>query len=294
MTPNTSGRHASARKQRQRAAADPLRFVTLPDHPQPQTLRSALKTHWPLYLFEAIELALFMISACLFTIWLFHPDSPLTHRLPNPTLRRALMGVSMGLTAVLIIRSPIGKRSGAHFNPAISLTYLRLGKISLADTLFYVIGHFLGAIFGVGIAASLSPSRIAAPSVNYAVTVPGLGGRPAAFTAELFMAALLMFAVLWASNHPRFFPYTSYLVGTLISVYVLIFAPVSGFSINPARTTGSAVFEHLYTGFWIYLTAPLLGMLASAEVYVSRFGRHRIVTPRLHHGRHLPPPNTSL
>lgn len=227
-----------------------------PQHALPGTLRSALRAHWPLYLFEAIELALFMISACLFTVWLFHPDSLLPHLLPSPSARRALMGLAMGATAVLIIRSDIGKRSGAHFNPAITLTYLRLGKINPIDAHFYVLSHFAGGLFGVGLSTLLIGPRIATPSVNYAVTVPGLGGPPAAFFAELFMAALLMFTVLWVSNHPRLFPYTSYLVGTLIAFYILLFAPVSGSSINPARTFGSAVFARTYTSLWIYCTAP--------------------------------------
>jgi aquaporin Z len=89
--------------------------------------------HWPLYIFEGAELALFMISACVFTVILFGPSFPVQNKLPHPALRRLLMGASMGLTAILIIYSSMGKRSGAHFNPAITLTYLRLRKISRPD-----------------------------------------------------------------------------------------------------------------------------------------------------------------
>ena len=84
------------------------------------------------------------------------------------------------------------------------------------------------------------------PSVHYAVTIPGIYGTMPAFLAEFFMATLLMWCVLWISNRPPIAKYTSYVVGTLIAFYILLFAPVSGFSINPARTTGSAVSLRMY------------------------------------------------
>jgi aquaporin Z len=201
----------------------------------------AFLQHWPLYLYEGAELALFMISACCFTVWLFDPAYPAPHLLPGNAWRRLLMGVAMGATAILIIHSPMGKRSGAHFNPAITMTYLRLGKIAVWDAVFYAVFQFLGGAFGVAVSASALGAAIAVPAVDYAVTVPGTYGPAAAFFAELFMATLLMGVVLWTSNRPSLAVYTSYLVGILIMFYILLFAPVSGFSINPARTTGSAV-----------------------------------------------------
>lgn len=227
-----------------------------------------MREHWPLYLMEAAELAAFMLSACLFTVLLYHPVSPILHLIPDATLRRALMGLAMGATAVAIIKSPWGKRSGAQFNPAITLTFLRLGKIGPVDAACYIAAHFAGGILGVALSALLLGHTLAAPEVDYAVTIPGPWGSGAAFAAELFMAALLMAVVLLTANRPKLAPYTTYLVGTLIFCYILIFAPVSGFSINPARTVGSAVFAHVWTALWIYFAAPLLGMFTSAELYL--------------------------
>ena len=242
----------------------------------------AWSLHWPLYIFEGAELALFMISACVFSIILFDPSSPVQNIFPDPVMRRLLMGASMGVTATLIIRSSIGKRSGAHFNPAITLTYLRLGKISPPDAFFYVLSQFIGGVIGVGASALFLSPALSNPSVMYAETVPGKYGTGAAFAAETFMAALLMGVVLWASNRPSIASRTSYIVGILITFYVLLFAPISGFSINPARTTASAVFAHVWTAIWIYFSAPLLGMLFSAEVYVRSQGRDRILCAKLH------------
>jgi len=192
------------------------------------------------------------------------------------------MGIGMGLTAVLIIHSPMGKSSGAHFNPAITLTYLRLRKIAVWDAVFYVLFQFAGGIFGVGASSLVLGKRLADPGVDYAVTIPGQYGTAAAFAAELFMAALLMGVVLFASNRPRLATYTGYCVGVLIAFYILFFAPVSGFSINPARTVGSAVFAHLWTACWVYFTAPLIGMMGVAEVYLRSYGPDRILCAKLH------------
>ena len=253
-------------------------------------LRIAFQGHWRLYVDEGVELAIFMISACFFTVWLFDPALPAWHLLPSTALRRLLMGVSMGGTAILIIRSPMGRRSGAHFNPAITLTYFRLGKIDKWDASFYVLFQFIGGICGVGLSALCLRSSLALPTVDYAVTVPGLGGAAGAFCAEYFMAALLMLVVLWFSNRPPLAQYTSYLVGILITFYVFVFAPVSGFSINPARTTGSAVFANVWTAVWLYFVAPLLGMMTSAEIYLRVYGTESVLCAKLHPDPNYPCP----
>ncbi len=190
------------------------------------------------------------------------------------------MGIAMGLTAIAIIKSLWGRRSGAHFNPAITLTFLRLGKIGRVDAAFYIAAHFAGATGGVALAALALGKLLAAPKVEYAVTVPGVGGPLGAFVAETFMAALLMATVLVTSNRPRLAPWTAWLVGLLIACYIVLFAPVSGFSINPARTFGSAVLAHIWTAIWIYFSAPLIGMFAAAEFYV------RCSTPATHYFTH--------
>jgi aquaporin Z len=245
---------------------------------------AALKRHWFLYLYEGAELAIFMLSACFVDTLLYTTSSPVPAIIPSLALRGLLMGASMGITAVLIIHSPMGKASGAHFNPSITLTYLRLHKISAWDAAFYILGQFAGGIVGVGISALILGSQLALPPVRYVITVPGKYGTAAAFAAEFFMATLLMGVVLYASNRRAYAPYTSYLVGILITFYVLFFGPVSGFSINPARTVGSAVFAHVWTAIWLYFTAPILGMFIAAQAYIAIYGKDKVVCAKLHHG----------
>jgi aquaporin Z len=134
----------------------------------------------------------------------------------------------------------------------------------------------------VAVSALVLGSSLAAPTTDYAVTIPGRYGTAAAFFAELFMSSLLMGVVLWFSNRPSLANYTGYLVGVLISMYVLFFAPVSGFSINPARTTGSAVFANVWTACWLYFTAPLLGMMSAAEIYLRIYGPAGVLCAKLH------------
>src|ERR1043166_8954154 len=104
-------------------------------------MRDALKKHWPEYLMEAAELGGFMISASAFTILLYHPASPAVLAIPPEFLRRALTGMAMGLTAIALIYSPWGKQSGAHMNPAFTLTFFRLGKVAPWDAAFYIIAQ---------------------------------------------------------------------------------------------------------------------------------------------------------
>ena len=176
----------------------------------------------------------------------------------------------------------MGKRSGAHFNPAITLTYLCLRKIVFWDAVFYVLFQFGGGVAGVWLSALTLGRRLADPSVDYAVTIPGRYGTAAAFGAEFFMSAVLMAVVLWTSNRPKIAPYASFCVGALIALYIVLFAPVSGFSINPARTFGSAVFAHLWTAIWVYFAAPFAGMLGAAELYVRSYGQDKILCAKLH------------
>jgi aquaporin Z len=248
----------------------------------PVTPMEALRRHWFLYVYEGAELAWFMVAACVATVVLFGAGSVGMRWVPDAAVRRLMMGAAMGGTAVLIIHSPMGKRSGAHFNPAITLTYLWLGKIGVWDAVGYVCGQFAGGVAGVGVAAVMMGRSLAQPSVKYAVTVPGIGGTAGAFGAELFMAALLMGIVLWMTNRRRLAGYTSYAVGVLITNYVFWFAPVSGFSINPARTVGSAVWAQVWTAEWVYFVAPLMGMFGAAAVYVGRFGIEGVLCAKLH------------
>ncbi len=246
-------------------------------------MSDALRHHWPEYLMEAAGLGLFMVSACLFATLLEHPASPARQALPAPLLRRVLMGVAMGLTAIGIIYSPWGKQSGAHINPSVTLTFLRLGKVRPWDGLFYVIAQFTGGVAGVVLSAAILWPWIADPSVNYVATIPGAGGTVLAFVAELLISFGLMATVLIASNTNRLARFTGMFAGLLVATYITLEAPHSGMSMNPARTFGSTVGAQTWAFLWIYFTAPPLGMLLAGEAYRRMKGAHSILCAKLHH-----------
>jgi len=229
----------------------------------------ALKAHWPEYLMEAAELGLFMLSACVFTVLLFHPASPVGQQIHNEQLRRMLMGTAMGLTGIVLVFSPMGKRSGAHFNPAVTLTFFRLGKIDAWDAAFYILFQFAGGIAGVVLASLLLGNLLRDHAVNYAVTLPGPRGATNAFIAELLISFILMSTVLTVSNSKRLSRWTGLFAGVLVATYISFESPISGMSMNPARTFGSASVAQLWTSLWIYFTAPPLGMLLAAQIYKS-------------------------
>jgi aquaporin Z len=247
------------------------------------THAEALRAHWPEYLIEACLLGTFMLSALGFSALLEHPDSPVRRALSDPFERRVLMGLAMGATAVALVHSPWGKRSGAHFNPAVTLTFFRLGRIRGPDALGYAVAQFGGAIAGALLGWILLGVRIEVPEVRFAVTLPGAAGQGMAFAAELAISAGLMFAVLLSSNSRRFARFTGLICGVLVATYISFEAPLSGMSMNPARTLGSASGAGVYESLWIYFTAPPLGMLLASEAYVRSGRARRVRCAKLHH-----------
>ncbi len=244
---------------------------------------TSLRQHWPEYVIEAGALASFMVSATLFATLLQHPASPLSSLIPNSALGRVPMGVAMGLTAVAIIYSPFGRRSGAHMNPVVTLTFFRLGKVSAADAIGYVAAQFAGGVFGT-VAASLALRGLPAdPSVHFIATLPGISGAPIAFIAEAMISFALMLTVLLFSSHDASAPFTGIAAGLLVAIYIVIEAPLSGMSMNPARTFGPALFTHSLDWLWLYISAPLLGMLSAAELFVRIRGFARVRCAKLHH-----------
>ena len=240
------------------------------------TLNAAdsLRRHWPEYLMEAGEAACYLFSACALATLLWHPESPLHAFLRNDAVRRMLMGAGMGATIILIVFSPWGKQSGAHFNPAVTLAFYRLRKVASWDALFYCAAQLIGAVAGVTLATLVLWGAPAHNAVRFSATLPGTYGDAAAFLAEVLVSFVLMMTVLVASNHSVLAPYTRYFAALLIASGIAFESPLSGMSANPARTFGPAFCGGYWRTLWIYFTAPTLGMLAAGEVFMlARNGR---------------------
>jgi aquaporin Z len=244
-----------------------------------------LRPAWPEYLMEAAGLGLFMLSACVFATLLENPASLLrvaaADALAEPFVRRCWMSAAMGATALAIFYSPWARRSGAHINPAVTLTFWRLGRIGTRDAIAYAFFQTIGGTLGVYLAAAIVGNGIAASTVRYAVTVPGDGGTGAAFAGEIAICLAMMSAVLWTSSRPHLSHFGGLACATLLALFIVFESPLSGTSLNPARTIASAIPAGVWTGAWIYLVAPPVGMLAAAEL-------HLLLVARSHHGQRAP------
>jgi len=221
---------------------------------------------------EAAALGMFMVSACVFGVLLENISG-----LPG----RILGGIAMGLTAVAIISSPWGQRSGAHMNPALTLNFLCLGKIAPWDAFFYVIAQFAGGLAGVLLSASILGPSLA--RVQFVATVPGTGGPWVAFAAEFAISFVLISVVLNVANSRRFTRFTPWVAGFLVATFISLESPLSGMSMNPARTLGSALPSGIWTAIWVYFLAPVLAMISAGQIYRHWRGAHRVFCAKYHH-----------
>ena len=146
---------------------------------------------------EALGLAIFMISACFFSAMLFSQKSSWHAVIPSDMTRNILMGVAMGSTALFIFYSPWTSLSGSQINPAVTLSFLRLGKMCKYDALFFCFFQISGGTLAVYIMQWLMGSILIDSPVNSAVTVPGKYGVTIAAITELLIAFVTMSMVLF-------------------------------------------------------------------------------------------------
>lgn len=250
------------------------------------SMKSSLREHWPEYLIEIALLAVFMVSVGVLVTVFEAPRSLLYSLIPNTTLRIVLLATSVSTVLGLLIQSPWGKRSGAHMNPAITIAFLRLEKIHPWDALFYVLAQAMGGTLGIALVAWAMGSPFTDPPVQYAVTVPGPAGEIVAFMAETLISFLLMATILICVSSPRLMRFTALAIGVLVDVLIIIEAPLSGTSMNPARTLASAVPGMMWQHIWVYLAGPPLGMFVAAQLH-----KHSLKNAEYGCAKLLHPPN---
>ncbi len=239
--------------------------------------------HWPEYGAEFIGTAFLVFAGLSAVVFDFGKGLPLAELIPDAGVRRLITGLLFAGSGSLVAISPFGKTSGAHINPAVSLAFWMQGKMHHYDVIGYVIGQFLGAITGETLLVIVWHNYVR--SVEYGMTLPG----PAyplwfVFSAELLLTGLLVLMIfLFVSSH-RLMRWTPLMTWILVAIMVWLEAPVSGTSLNPARSAGPALLAWHWSDQWIYYVAPVVGALLAVFVFrLIVVGERDVLTGKLFH-----------
>ncbi len=242
---------------------------------------------WPAYAWELAGTALLVAGGLSLVILAFGQGSPVPALIPSAGLRRLLTGLLFGATGALIALSPVGRHSGAHINPVVSLAFCLKGTMPRRHAVGYAGAQMAGGVLG---ALPLVAWGAMGRSVDFGATVPGptwgAGWALAGETATTFalVAGLLLFV-----GRRRWRPFTPALFPPLYAVMVWLEAPISGTSTNPARTLGPAVVAGQWHGWWVYLLGPLLGAVLGVMVHrLATLGRLEDKVAKVFHFDHDP------
>ena len=237
-----------------------------------------------LYACECAGTALMLFVGVSAVALMWAPGSPVPVIEPA-VLRRFVTGLLFAAGATAVVYSPLGQKSGGHINPAITLAFWRLGKFPARHVLPYVLAQVIGAALGVGVAYAVAGDLLR--RVQFAATAPGPGWTWwGALPAELACTFALAFLIFVAVNKSALAARTGLLAGGLVVLMVTIEAPISGTSVNPARSIAPALFVPLFRDQWIYIVGPIAGAWLAAVAYRQQWGRTTVCAKLYHTARY--------
>lgn len=251
---------------------------------QPETL---MKNLWTLFVSEFVGTALLVGVGVSIVILDFGAGSPVATLIPDPGLRRLITGFLFGATGASIAVSWVGKTSGAHINPVVTLAFWMKGKMSKPHALGYVIAQLAGGLAG---ALPLLAWGHMGGSIQYGGTFPGTGYTVLQATlGEVITTFGLITGLFLFLGHSRLRSYTPLLFPFLYALMVYVEAPISGTSTNPARSIGPSLVAGDWHGWWVYWAGPLLGtLLALAIGQLSLLRRFEVEVAKIYHFEHDP------
>jgi len=224
--------------------------------------------HWRIWGAEALGTGLMVLAIVLAAGLTLGDGSPAAEALPSRGARFLALGVIIGPCVALIAVSPLGRISGAHLNPALTLGFWALGRVCAADLAGYVAAQATGALGGALVARLVLPGSVT-DSIGGAVTHPSLT-RAGALGVEAGMTALLVGVVLAFVSSERLARWTPLAIVPLLAAIIWLGSPLTSASLNPARSAGPALAFADLTDLWLYLLAPPLGALAVALTWRLR------------------------
>jgi aquaporin Z len=234
---------------------------------------------WRVFLSELIGTALLVLVGLSLVIFMFGTGTPMAQLIPSEGIRRLITGFLFGTTGASIALSPVGKVSGAHINPVVTLAFRLMGKLDLPTTLGYIAAQLIGAIMG---SLPLLLWGTMGKSVAFGATLPGSGFT---FSTVLLGEVITTFAMVTLLavflGYRKIRPFTPALFPPLYAIMVWAESPISGTSTNPARSLGPAIISGQWDGWWIYWIGPIAGMLL-AVLACSALAK-RIEVAKLYH-----------
>jgi aquaporin Z len=246
-----------------------------------------VRTAAALYACEFLGTAVMLFVGVSAVALLWGSGSPIAP-IENEVLRRFVTGLLFAGGATAVVYSPLGQKSGGHINPAVTLAFWRLGKFPARHVVPYVLAQIAGAIAGVAAAVAALGDLVG--RVQYAATAPGQGWTwMGALTAEVICTFALVFLIFVCVNKPAVAARTGLLAGALVVLLVTIEAPISGTSVNPARSAAPALFVPLVRDQWIYVAGPFAGALLAVDVYRRKRGGSTVCA-KLYHTAAYPCP----
>ncbi len=242
--------------------------------------------HWAEYAAELLGTAFNLFVGLSAVVLDFGSHSPVEPLIPDRGLRLLLTGLVFAGSGSLVAISPLGKLSGAHINPSVTLAFWVQGKMHRQDLIGYISAQFVGAILGVTLLAVVWRDRAA--SIKNGMTLPGSAYSSwMAFGAEVSITFLLVLLIFIFVSSTRLMRWTPLMTWFVVAIMVWLESPVSGTSLNPARSFAPALVTPLWKDQWVYLIAPPLGSLLAVMAFRSwcPVGRE-ILTGKLFHAPH--------
>ena len=216
------------------------------------------RLEYKLVISEAVGTAILLFAGLSIVIYNWGEGSVVARMIPSPSLRTALTGFLFGCIGCLITLSPVGKISGAHINPAVSVAFWLRGKMRSKAMFGYIVAQMIGAAIG---SLPLLLWGNQGRSIQYGITVPGTRGVGAAFLSETLATTFLIAYLYVFIGQKKLRKYTPYGIPFLYSILNILFAAPSGDSTNPARSFGPALISRNFSAYWVYWAAPITGVI---------------------------------
>ena len=217
------------------------------------------------YASEFLGTAILMVAGISAISLNFGDQAYLTSLIPDVMIRFALAGAGFGIGVVIVAYSVLGQTSGGHLNPALTIAFWMQEKIETRKLAPYIASQCMGSMAGTWLVAMMMPDL--SSSVGYGVTSVASNITPGvAILLEALLMMIFVLMIFWMTSCHDRSRYTGWCVLAYLMIFVPLGAPLTGTSINPARSIGPAIYSSNYTNLFVYVIGPLTGAVTSTLI----------------------------